>query len=382
MFGTKVLGLFFLLAPAGVLWLCRKIELIGKIGPVLVLYILGIIIGNIFKPQGMAQLQDVLTSAAIPFAIPLMLFACRFSRSRTRSQFLALFTGLVAVSAAVVAGYFIFGKDLEEGPKIGGMLTGVYTGGTVNMAALKTMLGVSEETFVILNSYDMIISFIYLTFLMTIGVKLFRRWLPNEGSDNDEVAIRQALEESGRNPYKGLFTKQGLKEAGTLLLIDVAIIGISAGLGLLAGDNWFMTVLILALTTLGIAASFNKKIRNLRFSYDIGMYAIYIFSIVVASMADLSELDVKGGLSMLAYLSFIIFGSLILQVIMAKLFKIDSDTMVISSVTYICSPPFVPMMAASMKNRLVLASGLAIGVVGYAVGTYLGFFMSRLLQLL
>ena len=55
--------------------------------------------------------------------------------------------------------------------------------------------------------------------------------------------------------------------------------------------------------------------------------------------------------------------------------------MTISSVSYICSPPFVPMMAAAMKNRAVLASGLAIGVVGYAAGNYLGFAVAHLLEL-
>ena len=56
--------------------------------------------------------------------------------------------------------------------------------------------------------------------------------------------------------------------------------------------------------------------------------------------------------------------------------------MTVSSVAYICSPPFVPMMAAAMKNRSVLAAGLAVGVVGYAAGNYLGFLMARLLELL
>ena len=40
------------------------------------------------------------------------------------------------------------------------------------------------------------------------------------------------------------------------------------------------------------------------------------------------------------------------------------------------------MMAAAMKNRSVLAAGLAVGVVGYAAGNYLGFIMARLLAVL
>ena len=374
--------LFFILAPAGVLWACRRVKLLNKVGPVLVLYILGIIVGNIFHPAGMARIQDLLSSAMVPLAIPIMLFACTFSRSQTRSQLLALITGMTAVIAAVVAGYFIFGRNIEDGAKIGGMLTGVYTGGTVNLAALKTLLGVPDETFILLNSYDMIISFLYLTFLLSLGIKWFRKILPNEtkvsGAD-DETAIKEAVSKTEADPYRGLFTREGLKDAGVLLAIDALIIGISAGLGLLAGDGWFMTVLILMLTTLGIAASFWKPVRTRKYGYEIGMYFIYIFSVVVASMADLSKFNISDGLGTLGYLTFVIFVSLFIQVILAKIFKIDADTMTISSVTYICSPPFVPMMSAAMKNRAVLASGLAIGVVGYAAGTYLGFIISQLL---
>ena len=385
MFGNVLMVLFFVLAPAGVLWLCRKVWWLGKIGPVLILYVIGIIVGNLVHPSGMAQIQNLLSNAMVPLAIPLMLFACTFSRSQTRSQLLALLTGMAAVMIAVVAGFLIWGRGIPDGAKIGGMLTGVYTGGTINLAALKTMLDVPEETFILLNSYDMVISFLFLTFLLSAGIKLFRRWLPNEttaAAEDDDEAIRKALDETSANPYKGLFTKAGLKDAGFLLGVDAVIIGISAGLGLLAGDNWFMTVLILMLTTLGIAASFWKPVKTRKYGYETGMYFIYIFSIVVASMADLSKFDLSSGLGLLAYLAFVIFGSLALQVIFARIFRIDADTMTISSVTYICSPPFVPMMAAAMKNRRVLASGLAIGVVGYAAGNYLGFVISRLLSLL
>ena len=384
MIGNTLMVLFFLLAPAAVIWLCRRVKWLDRIGPVLILYILGIIVGNLFHPAGMAQIQDLLSSAMVPLAIPLMLFGCTFSRSQTRSQLLALVTGLVAVVLAVVARYFIFGRSIPDGAKIGGMLTGVYTGGTMNMAALKAMLGVSEETFILLNSYDMVISFLFLTMLLSFGIKLIRKILPNEtaaASAADEAAIRAAVEQTGANPYKGLFTREGLKDAGFLLLIDIAIIAVSAGLGLLAGDGWFMTVLVLMLTTLGIAASFWKPVKSRKYGYEMGMYLIYVFSVVVASMADLSKFDIASGMGMLAFLTFTVFVSFLVQLLLARLLKVDADTMTISSVSYICSPPFVPMMAAAMKNRAVLASGLAIGVVGYAAGNYLGFAVAHLLEL-
>ena len=379
MIGNILTIVFFLLCPACVLWLCKRFPLLDKIGPVLILYIVGIIFGNLFNPSGMADVQEVLSSATVPLAIPLMLFSCTFQRSKTRSQLFALLLGLAAVTLSVLAGYFLFGRNMEDGAKIGGMLTGVYTGGTINLASLKVMLDVPEETFILLNSFDMAVSFLYLTFLLSVGIRLFRRWLPAQKSD-DELEEIKGLEKE--RPYKGLFTRQGLRDAGFLLAVDALIIGISAGLGLLAGDGAFMTVLILSLTTLGIAASFWKPIKKRKYGYEIGMYCIYVFSVVVASMADLRSLSISGSLNMLGYLTFVIFFSLILEVLAAKPFKVDADTMTVSSVAYICSPPFVPMMAAAMKNKSVLAGGLSVGVVGYAVGNYLGFLIARLLETL
>lgn len=382
-----IYAIIFAVTPAGVLWLCRKVKWMGKVGPVLILYIIGIIIGNLGAIPGIGAsikapfpLLDTLSTAMVPLAIPLMLFSCTLRRSDTRDQLAAMITGIVAVTAAVLGGYMAFGRSLDEGAKIGGMLTGVYTGGTINMAALKTMLGVREGTFILLNAYDMVICFVYLTFLLSIGYKLFRRILPVKtlGDGRDGFAT----EEETERPYKGLFTRSGLKDAGMLLALALLCCGISAGVALLFPNGAFMVVFILVLTSLGLAASFNKRIHSLRYGYEIGMYFIYIFSMAVAAMADFSTIDFEGSLNMLGFLASVIFGSLLIQVILARIFKIDSDTVVVTSVAFINSPPFVPMVTGAIRNRRVLVSGLSIGIVGYAVGNYLGFLLYRLLLLL
>ena len=386
MLNTIILIVAFCTIPAGVLWLCRKFPFLGKIGPVLVLYLIGLIIGNIgLMPGQLPEVQDIMSNATVPLAIPLMLFGCTFRREGTRSQILALVTGMASVVMAVIIGYLIFGGHIDEGAKVGGMLTGVYTGGTINLAALKTMLNVNDNTYILINSYDILVSFLYLTFLLTIGIRLFRRFLPHDKTSltsKDEEEIRKEIAKGEENPYKGIFTKEGMRQSGILLGVTILICAISGGIALVLPDGIFMTIFILMLTTLGIAASFIKKIHNMKYSYDIGMYFIYIFCIAVASMADLSKLDLAGGLNLLGYLLVAVFGSLLLQVIFAKIFKIDSDMMVIASVTFINSPPFVPMMAAAMKNKNGLSPGLSIGILGYAAGNYLGFLISELLKLL
>ena len=384
-FNLIMLCLIFCLAPAGVLWVCKKVSFFEKIGPVLLLYILGVIIGNIgIKPEGMSSLQDIMSSAMIPLAIPMMLFGCTFRLRETKQQLKALLTGLSAVVIAVIAGYLLFGRNIEEGTKIGGMLTGVYSGGTINLAALKTMLGVSNEAYILLNSYDMLVSFFYLTFLLTIGIKLFRKFLPFKPDALEHGSFAKMIKKNQENEgdYSQLFTKDGMKDAGKILGVTLLICAIAGGVSLAVPQSAFMVTFILLLTTLGLACSFIKPIHNLKHSYNIGMYFIYIFCIVVASMADLSNLELTGSLNLLAYLLFAVFGSLFIQVILSRIFRIDADTMIVASVAFINSPPFVPMMAAAMKNKRVLVTGLTLGIIGYAVGNYLGFLISELLELL
>ncbi len=379
-----LLALFYLLVPAAVIQLCRKVPFFGRIGPVLVLYALGIVVGNLpLMPGSAYKLQEILSSAMIPLAIPMLLFNSDFARFSWRSLLTTLMCGVVGVVVAVIAGFLIFREGLgPEGYKIGGMLTGVYTGGTPNLAALKLMLGVREETYILLNSYDMIVSFLYMVFLMSVGIRMFRRFLPATaatGSGAGASGHEAYLEE---DPYRGIFQKKYLVSIAKALGLSLVIFGISAGAAMLVDEKYFMVVIILSLTTLGIAASFVRPVRRLEKSYDAGMYLVYVFSVVVASMANLSNLDLRNGIYLLVYIVFAIFVSLTIQTLLSKLFRVDADTMVISSVALINSAPFVPMMAATMKNKDVILPGLSVGIIGYAVGNYLGFVISEFLRII
>ena len=79
MIGKIALVLFYLVAPAAVLWACRKVKLLDKLGPVLTLYILGVVVANLhIIPADFHGIQKILQDVMIPLAIPMMLFGCNF----------------------------------------------------------------------------------------------------------------------------------------------------------------------------------------------------------------------------------------------------------------------------------------------------------------
>lgn len=354
----------------------------------MVLYAIGMIIGNLpFIPEQITTLQDILPNVMIPLAIPMMLYGCSFSRGEAGLQIKIVVSGFLSVCVAVIIGYLLFGQHIAEGDKVGGIITGMYTGGTINAAALQAIFKVKSETYILINSYDIVISFIYFVFLFSFGIKAFRR-LYGQSTTVEELSaegagdIEEQINAAQQNPYKKLLTREGKVQLAKILGVTLLVVAVSAATTLLVPDSWFMVMFILTLTTLGVVCSFIRPIRQLDLSYDVGMYFIYIFSITIASMADFSNLDLVGGINQLAFMVVAVFLSLSIHAIVCRLMRVDADSMVISSVAFINSPPFVPMASAAMRNKKALVTGLGAGIIGYALGNHLGVLISELLAYL
>ena len=389
MLANILLIIFYLVAPAGVLFICRKNKVFRKIGPVLTLYLLGVLVANIgIFPTEEAAYQKIFgfmesfSGALIPLALPMILFGCNFKKFSLGKSVGAFVIGAFSVAAFVFAGYLFFRNNLgEEGPQMGAALTGQYLGGAANLAAIKQMLGLSADNFVILSTCNLIVSFFYLMFLMGGGVKIARWIVGKRGGKEQNVNLEEYTEE---NPYKEFGKKKSLIQLGKVLVSAAVVMGISVFIGKLLGKDGgiSMVALILSITTLSLLLTTWKEVRTWDKSYDAGMYLIYVFCLVMATMADLSKIDWNQSLYILLFQAVIIFGSLLLTILLAKLFRIDADTAVITSDTLINSPLCVPMIAATMKNKDVIVTGIANGLLGYAVGNYIGFLMFTLFGVL
>ena len=386
--------LFYFVVPYLVIMLCRRYSVMNKIGEILTLYIIGIIVSNVFVfPLGFGDslkgIQDGLTSVMILLAFPMILFGCDFKNWKLKNAITALCIGLVSVLVVDVIGYYIFNDEQTGFEKIAGLLVGVYTGGTPNLASLKIALDVDAETYIFVHTFDMIISFVYLVFLMSFGIKVFRLFLRQQDNKTtrprDSKTTRQQDNKTTSQSlaYSDIFTKKHFSKTLGALGLAILIVGVGMGVSfLISGKIDNMLVLILTMTTLSIAASFLPFVRKMEKSYDAGMYLVLIFSLVVATMVDITAIDYKAGINIIMYIAFVIFCSLILSMVLAKIFKVDSDTMVITSVALINSPLFVPMIAESMKNKKVIITGITVGVIGYAVGNYLGIIVTQVLNAL
>jgi uncharacterized membrane protein len=257
--------------------------------------------------------------------------------------------------------------------KVAGMLTGIYTGGTPNLASLKVALGVDPNLFLMTNTYDIFVGAITIIFFITAGPRVFRAILPpfkhNILIDHSDESFHET---ESFEDYSGMFKKGRLIPLIKALGISFLIFILSFIISLLLPKMSRMVVVILSITTLGIVASLIGWINRIEKTFQLGMYFILVFSFTVASMSDLKEMFSIGFLGLFAYVSYAYFGSLLLHLLLAKIFRVNADDYLITTAAFVFSPPFVPVVAAALKNKYVIITGITVGIIGYVIGNYLG----------
>lgn len=406
-----IVPLLAFLLPVLVIFLCKKFPVLDKVGGVILCYALGIIAVNVgLVPKTAADLQQTLSEITVVLAIPLLLFSIKVKEwaGIAGKSLIAFAMAVIAVVAVTVVSVQFLKPHEPEAWKIGGMAVGVYVGGTPNLVSVKTALGVENDTFLRTQAYDTLIGFLYLLFVSTFARPVFRLILPAyknklvEAHDptpadhasagvvlpagtggGNAVAIdggSAAYRESEQpGSFTGMFRKENIGGLFAALGVAVLVVGAGFGIGQLFAKEAQTAVIILAITSLGIAASFIKPVRRIKKSFDLGMYFIYVFCFVVATLVDVS-IFTHIDLPLLLFLAVCTFGSMIVQALLCAIFRVDADTFIITSVSTILSPPFVSVVAGSLKNRSLIVPGITTGIIGYAIGNYLGVSIAYLIR--
>jgi uncharacterized membrane protein len=418
-----ILVLFYFTFPLVIIYLCKKWSFLKKLGSIVLAYAFGLLIGSIgILPRGssgyhtalqgraslprpeletlvmqgkaiekdyyvnqIAQTQDMIPSIVIPLAFPLLLFSLnikkwlRYAKIGFISVCLALLSGLIMVPL----GFFVFKNSIPESWKLAGMFVGIYAGGTPNFVALKLALNVDPNLFVIVSTYDMIVGAVLILFFISIAPKLFRSILPPFKKIPDTKAnpdTNFAEIETDYEDYSGMFKKGRILPLSGALGLSVVIFALSFGISLLFPRIPQMVVVILSITTFAILGSLIKSLNRIEKTFQLGMYLIVVFSLAVASMADLKTMFGLGMLNLILFITWCYFGSLILHLILSIIFRIDADNFVITSAAFIFSTPFVPMVAGALKNKDIIITGITGGIIGYVAGNYLGIALAYFLK--
>jgi uncharacterized membrane protein len=416
------LVIFYFAFPLILIYLCKKFTFLQKFGTIALAYGFGLLLGssglfpkgsdqykvalqgNVCLPGSeveklindgtlsdgdkfvnqIASIQNLIPTVIIPLAFPLLLFSLDIKKwlKYAKKGFLSVILALIAGVVMVTAGFFIWKDVIPESWKLAGMFEGIYTGATMNFVAIKMALNVDPNLFILVSTYDIIVGAGLVLFFVTIAPRIFRFILPGFKEERALSAEDEAIAKETENldDFSGMMNKRILLPLLKALGYSVIIFAIGGGLSLALPKLPQMVVVILTITTLGIIASMFKQINQIEKTFQLGMYMIIVFSLIIASQADLKAMLNIGMLPLILFITWCYFGSLVLHLILAKIFSVDADNFLVTSAAFIFSPPFVPMVANALKNKNVIVTGITGGIIGYILGNYFGVALAYFLK--
>ncbi len=372
---TILLIPFLIALPVLITWMEKRSRMVRWLSPMVICYIIGIGFGNIPGVSFNKEILENIWGLSVFLAIPLLLFSANFFRmlKQVEPALFAFFLGVSGVVTCSVLAFLVFRDHLADPGAVSGMMIGVYTGGTPNMSAVGVALGVDEEVFVLLNSADIVFSGIYFLFLLTIGKRVLGFFLPDyrkKWNNNHSENIPDQPEEGSHKKVRSVVTG---------IALAILVLSIALGLSYLISGNISFPLVILGITTLAIVASFHRKIQSLPHTFSSASYLLLVFALTMGSMANFSEL-IPAGSTLFYFCGFVVFGSVILHFLLAFIFRTDRDTVIIASTAAIFGPAFIGPVANVIGNRDIIAMGITLGLIGYAIGNYLGLGLAYILN--
>ena len=374
---TNPLSIFFVLAAVVFvsLLLEKRIGLFRSLGAALTGILVGMLLSNIGLLPGNSPTYDFLMGTGVNLGIALILLSVDLrSVIQAGPKMLAAF-GIGAAGTAIGAitgGLLLSGLVGPETWKLAGQFTGTYTGGGANFAALGRAFDTSPEMFSAATAADVIVTAVWMAACLAVPVLLGRprqsqEPIPDSSSEKKQVTLERTLNDSVR--------PVSILDTATLVMIAVGAVW---GAGLLARLMPFFPE-VLWLTTLVLILAQVPAVKSLAGSALFGNYLILLFLVsngarsVIATMVAVGPPIFYYAIITVALHGVVIYG-------FGRLARIDLATLSVASQANVGGAASAIAIAGARGYSKQLLPGVAVGLLGYAVGNYFGFMVGALMR--
>lgn len=318
----------------------------------------------------------------LPAALILLLLSSRLS-SLFKIGTVSLVTMCVGSLGILLGGpfaLFLFRKFLPENAWMGfGTLAGSWTGGSINMAALKEAIGTPPELFSPMVFVDSVIAYSWMGLLLALAPhqERFDRW--NHSKKEWLEALHKTLQKMPTNTktasttFKNILEILGVAALGTVFSLLLA--RQLPSVGAFTQQTW----LVLLSTTLAIVLSFTPLSRlGEKGASQMGTLFLYMMLIAMGAQADLKDLVRFPQFVLVGVAWVFLHGGVLL--LYGKIFRVPLFFLATASQANIGGVVSAPMVAACYEKNLA-PLGLLLAIFGNLTGTYLGLLTTYLMRL-
>ena len=368
---TQVNALFLsLIGIAGILvlawWLSRWWIWGQRLGVTMLVLMLGVVVRNGLGWQADVRVSAWITGPLTSVAIAELLLTIRLKPLFQRARPLLLLFGLalLATLAGVLTGAVVLAEPLRhQRSALMGLYTATFSGGSLNLVAVGRILSPPDALLALATAADQIVFTLW--FALSIG--LGRR-------DRRKRPIRRppplALSPSGSQDQPAGW---GWPAA---LLWGLAAVGLSDQLGKGLAGIGFAVPSILVLTTVAVVLAQAPGAESRRSCSEFGQFLIQPFFVVVGLGTPLAGVLTEG-VWILVYAAVVVGMHALLVLVLGR-WGVPIADLLVASQAAIGGPSTALALATSLERDDLAVAGVALGLLGYALGTYMGVAMAAL----
>ena len=370
------------------IWLEQKYKWASKISGAIIALLGTLILSNIGVIPQESSVYDAIWDYVVPMSIPLMLFSSNLKkiwREAGKTVVIFIISGFGTVLGSIAAHLSLAGVIGNESAAVATTMTGSYTGGPGNFAAMADMTNLSGGTTSALVVADnLLMGLLFVALIAIPNMKFFRKHFPHPHIDELEANGAAAAEENGAASYWKR-EEVSLKDIALSLGTAVVICAVGNGIctffeGVITADSGAMAIvatllsnkyLMITTITVLITTFMPNYCESLHGSQDMGFFFIYLFLTVIGVPASI-PLIIQQAPVLLLYCAIIVVVNLLVTIVFGKLLKFSIEEIVIASNANIGGAATAMAYTISKGWKKMIVPAMMVGVLGYILGNYYG----------
>ncbi|HKJ01028.1 MAG TPA: DUF819 family protein, partial [Longimicrobiales bacterium] len=251
--------------------------------------------------------------------------------------------------------------------KLAGQFAATYTGGGANFAAVGAALGTGGELFSAGIAADVIVTAVWMSACLAVPVLLSRAGGAGAPGTPGAPGAEEIDHAAAAGKLYASVGAVGLMDVGLLVTIVFGTLWLAG----ILGERLAPVPSVLWLTTIALLLAQITRVGRLRGAGVLGNYLVLLFlasngaKSVVANILAVGPPVVYYALITVALHGVVIFG-------VGSLVGLDLRTLAVASQANVGGPASAMALATARGYADRLLPGVAVGLLGYAVGNYIG----------
>ena len=352
-------------------WLAQVNSLARKLGSTMVILLLGLLFANVTswapEPSAVSWVNGPLTS----FAIAELLLAVELrsvlpDARRLLLPFIAAVAGTLL--AVLLVGLLLSGWLGQSWISLAGLFSATFTGGSLNFVSVARSLEIPPSLLLIATAADHVAFTAWFVVSLLIG----------RGTGLHRATETPVVKSSASTPTNA-YVMPSFPEVFIGLLWGTGVLLISNRIGVFLSLLGVDVPSILVLTTVALIAAQLPRSDSRSACYGLGLILIQPFFAVIGLSSSLGVLF-GSGLPVLLYAGLVVLVQAFVVLQARRWFRWPLAECLVASQAAVGGPSTALALAGSLERPNLVLPSVAIGLLGYLLGTYLGLAVSALLN--